>query len=207
MSPMAVVRCVSAGTSDAGSRWECREKACERGSFTERIEQVPAGRRMTGRLRTACGQAVVDGGRTVVQAGRDLSPSWPVVMRATVAYAARVLPRQPPVTGERVPDRLRGSPAPEQQLTTQQPRSAVKLTHPVCSAATPRPRRKQARSGPAGRRKRHLLPSPAGEGARLCPERRATAVRKAVVAVERQSTTSSRAGRRTMTRPGAGSRW
>ncbi|MEV7981817.1 hypothetical protein, partial [Streptomyces sp. NPDC086519] len=31
---------------------------------------------------------------------------------------------------ERVPDRLRGPPDPEQQLTTQQPRSAVKLTHP-----------------------------------------------------------------------------
>ncbi|WP_405512335.1 helix-turn-helix domain-containing protein [Streptomyces canus] len=30
---------------------------------------------------------------------------------------------------ERVPDRLRGAPDPEQQLTTQQPRSAVKLTH------------------------------------------------------------------------------
>jgi len=33
-------------------------------------------------------------------------------------------------TPERVPDRLRGPPDPEQQLTTQQPRSAVKLTHP-----------------------------------------------------------------------------
>ncbi|MFF9410749.1 hypothetical protein ACF1B0_35270, partial [Streptomyces anandii] len=32
---------------------------------------------------------------------------------------------------ERVPDRLRGPPDPEQQLTPQQPRSAVKLTHPV----------------------------------------------------------------------------
>ncbi|MFD9515499.1 hypothetical protein, partial [Streptomyces mirabilis] len=30
---------------------------------------------------------------------------------------------------QRLPDRLRGPPDPEQQLTTQQPRSAVKLTH------------------------------------------------------------------------------
>ncbi|MER6421108.1 polymorphic toxin type 28 domain-containing protein [Streptomyces sp. NPDC001137] len=37
-------------------------------------------------------------------------------------------------TPERVPDRLRGPPHPEQQLTTQQPRSAVKLTHPAIDA-------------------------------------------------------------------------
>ncbi|MGP4091854.1 hypothetical protein, partial [Streptomyces sp. KR55] len=35
---------------------------------------------------------------------------------------------------QRLPDRLRGPPDPEQQLTTQQPRSAVKLTHPVVAA-------------------------------------------------------------------------
>lgn len=35
---------------------------------------------------------------------------------------------------ERVPDCFRGPPDPEQQLTTQQPRSAVKLTHPFADA-------------------------------------------------------------------------
>jgi hypothetical protein len=34
------------------------------------------------------------------------------------------------LTPQRVPDCLRGPPGPEQQLTTQQPRSAVRLTHP-----------------------------------------------------------------------------
>jgi transposase len=75
-------------------RWQCRETACERGSFTEQIAQIPARMRLTERLRTACGQAVVDGGRTVVQAGRDLGPTWPVVMRATRAFAERVLPEE-----------------------------------------------------------------------------------------------------------------
>jgi transposase len=79
-------------------RWVCRETACERGSFTEQIAQIPARMRLTERLRTACGQAVVDGGRTVVQAGRDLGPAWPIVMRATRSYADRVLPADPPVT-------------------------------------------------------------------------------------------------------------
>ena len=79
-------------------RWQCREDACERGSFTEQIPQIPARMRLTERLRTACGQAVADGGRTVVQTGRDLGPSWPVVMRATRTYAERHLPAAPPAT-------------------------------------------------------------------------------------------------------------
>jgi transposase len=79
-------------------RWQCRERQCERGSFTERIAQIPARMRLTERLRTACGQAVVDGGRTVLQAGRDLGPTWPVVMRATRTYADQVLPDAPPAT-------------------------------------------------------------------------------------------------------------
>jgi transposase len=79
-------------------RWQCREDACERGSFTEQIPQIPARMRLTERLRTACGQAVADGGRTVVQTGRDLGPSWPVVMRATRTYAERHLPAALPAT-------------------------------------------------------------------------------------------------------------
>ncbi|GES06118.1 hypothetical protein Acor_81870 [Acrocarpospora corrugata] len=54
--------------------------------------QVGAGMRTTGRLRRACGRAVVDGGRTVMQAARDHRPSWPVAMREMRAYAAQVVP-------------------------------------------------------------------------------------------------------------------
>ncbi|WP_326701797.1 ISL3 family transposase [Streptomyces sp. NBC_01754] len=96
-------RDLSRGGSAVRIRWHkrrrpCRETACERASFTEQIAQTPARMHITERLRTACGQAVVDGGRTVVQTGRDLGPTWPVVMRATRAFAKQVLPETPPAT-------------------------------------------------------------------------------------------------------------
>jgi transposase len=91
------------GGSPVRVRWTkrrrvCLEVRCKRGSFTEQVRQVPARMRLTERLREACGQAVVDGGRTVVQAGRELGTSWPVVMQATREYAEQVLPATPPVT-------------------------------------------------------------------------------------------------------------
>lgn len=63
-------------------RWWCRETACPRRSFTERIEQMPAGARITGLLRAASGRRVRDAGSTVIQAARDLHLSWSTVMNA-----------------------------------------------------------------------------------------------------------------------------
>jgi transposase len=80
------------------ARWYCTEPACERASFTEAIRAVPARMRTTTALRRAAGAAVCDGGRTVVQAGRDLGLSWPIVQHCFEDYAAEVLPEQPPVT-------------------------------------------------------------------------------------------------------------
>jgi transposase len=79
-------------------RWHCTEPACPRRSFTEQTRQVPAGARLTRALRTAAGRAVADGGRTVVQAGRDLGMSWPIVQAAFEDYAEYVLPDEPPTT-------------------------------------------------------------------------------------------------------------
>lgn len=76
-------------------RWACREPGCARMSFTEAIAEVPARMRTTGRLRGAAGRAVADGGRTVIQSGRDHGLSWPVVHREFQAYAQRVLPAEP----------------------------------------------------------------------------------------------------------------
>src|SRR3984893_1527321 len=48
------------------TRWRCGEAYCEKASFTEAIEQVPARARTTARLRTAIGAAIGDaapGGR------------------------------------------------------------------------------------------------------------------------------------------------
>ncbi|WP_406224578.1 hypothetical protein [Streptomyces canus] len=63
-------------------RWWCREPKCPRKSFTESIPQIPAGARVTARLR--------DAGSTVIQAARDLHLSWPTVMGAFRTSAREV---------------------------------------------------------------------------------------------------------------------
>jgi hypothetical protein len=63
-------------------RWYCTEPACPRKSFTEQVRQVPAGARITQRLREAAGHRVRDAGPTVVRAARDLPLSWPTVIDA-----------------------------------------------------------------------------------------------------------------------------
>lgn len=92
-------------------RWRCAQPDCPRSSFTESVPQIPPGRRVTGRLREAAGAAVVDGGRTVTQAGRDLGLSWPVAQTAVTEYAQTVLTRQPePVTALGIDETRRGAP-------------------------------------------------------------------------------------------------
>jgi transposase len=76
-------------------RWRCDVQECARRSFTEVVAQVPARSRLTVRLRAAAGAAVADGGRTVVQSGRDHDLSWPVVAAAFTVHAVAVLPVQP----------------------------------------------------------------------------------------------------------------
>ncbi|MFD4144569.1 ISL3 family transposase [Streptomyces sp. NPDC058572] len=71
-------------------RWWCGEALCPRKSFTEQIEEIPAGARLTGRLRAWGGRRVRDAGSTVVQAARDLGLSWPVVMDAFRVAAREV---------------------------------------------------------------------------------------------------------------------
>jgi transposase len=66
---------------------------------------------LTGRLRTAAGAAVADGGRTVVQSARDHDVSWPVVAAAFTAYASEALPVEPdPVTVLGIDEIRRGRP-------------------------------------------------------------------------------------------------
>ncbi|MFF3460690.1 ISL3 family transposase, partial [Streptomyces sp. NPDC002730] len=71
-------------------RWWCGEPACLRKSFTEQIPRIPAGARLTARLRAAAGCRVRDAGSTIVQAARDPGLSWPVVMDAFRTAAAAV---------------------------------------------------------------------------------------------------------------------
>lgn len=102
------------------ARWHCTEVACARGSFTEAIPQVPARMRTTTALRRAAGAAVCDGGRTVVQAGRDLSLSWPIVQRCFEDHAATGLPETPPATPAiGIDETRRGKPVWKQNPATQ----------------------------------------------------------------------------------------
>ncbi|MFG3408493.1 ISL3 family transposase [Streptomyces sp. NPDC048142] len=72
-------------------RWWCREPKCPRKSFTESVAQIPAGARITARLRQAAGRRVRDAGSTVIQAARDMHLSWPTVMGAFRTSAREVV--------------------------------------------------------------------------------------------------------------------
>jgi transposase len=92
-------------------RWHCDDPGCSRASFTEAVPAIPPRKRLTGRLRAAAGAAVADGGRTVVQSGRDHGMSWPIVAAAFTDHAAAVLPQQPdPVTVLGIDEIRRGRP-------------------------------------------------------------------------------------------------
>jgi transposase len=71
-------------------RWRCRVETCARGSFTERVGQVPPGMRTTTRLRTALAVAVEDG-RDQSEVAAAHGVSWPTVQRAVVAHGAAEL--------------------------------------------------------------------------------------------------------------------
>ena len=93
-------------------RWYCRAPWCGRKSFTESMPAVPAGARITTRLREHAGDLVVDGlCATVAAAGRMTGVSWPTAMDAVRAAAARVLDEAPgPVQVLGVDEVRRGRP-------------------------------------------------------------------------------------------------
>ncbi|MEH0420049.1 ISL3 family transposase [Streptomyces sp. B21-083] len=100
-------------------RWFCREPACPRKSFTEQIPQIPAGARLTGRLRSTAGRRIRDGGSTVIQAARDLRLSWPTVMDAFNAVAHEVVEAPLPEVGVLgIDETRRGRTRWEQDLVT-----------------------------------------------------------------------------------------
>ena len=93
-------------------RWYCRARWCGRKSFTESMPAVPAGARITTRLREHAGDLVVDGlCATVAAAGRMTGVSWPTAMDAVRAAAERVLDQAPgPVEVLGVDEVRRGRP-------------------------------------------------------------------------------------------------
>ncbi|HEY6425024.1 MAG TPA: ISL3 family transposase [Pseudonocardiaceae bacterium] len=79
-------------------RWRCVESTCARGSFTEAIEEVPAGWRTTGRLRRAIAAAVGDACRSVAEAAGSWGVSWPTA-HAAVREAAEAAAGEPEPIG------------------------------------------------------------------------------------------------------------
>jgi transposase len=92
------------------TRWRCREVACVRGTFTEQIGEVPAGRRSTGRLRRAIAAAIGDAARSVAEVADAFGVAWPTAHAAFVEHADAQLgePVPTPVLG--IDETRRGKP-------------------------------------------------------------------------------------------------
>ncbi|HSK54285.1 MAG TPA: ISL3 family transposase [Jiangellales bacterium] len=70
-------------------RWRCVHAGCARSSFTETVPAVPAGARLTTRLRAELGTAVAEQGRCVAEVAGHYRVSWATVH---AAFADRVDP-------------------------------------------------------------------------------------------------------------------
>jgi transposase len=92
------------------TRWRCRETTCARLSFTESIEQVPAGWRTTGRLRAAMGVAIGDAARSVSEVATAFALSWPTAHAAFVEHAEDLLADPAPTTVLGIDETRRGKP-------------------------------------------------------------------------------------------------
>jgi transposase len=89
-------------------QYACAETACERRAFTEQIAQLPAGARVTGRLRRHVADRVADG-LSVAAAGAGLL-GWPAAHAAFVAAADAALAEPEPVEVLGIDETRRGRP-------------------------------------------------------------------------------------------------
>jgi transposase len=92
------------------TRWRCKEPSCVRGSFTEAIDEIPAGRRTTGRLRRGIGAAVGDACRSVAEVAAAHGVSWPTAHAAFVEYAEALLVEPEPTAVLGIDETRRGKP-------------------------------------------------------------------------------------------------
>jgi len=89
-------------------QYACRERRCPRKAFTEQIPELPAGARLTGRLRRQVGAAVGDG-QAVSVAGAGLM-SWPISHAAFIVHAQELLAEPTAVTVLGIDETRRGRP-------------------------------------------------------------------------------------------------
>jgi transposase len=90
-------------------QYRCVEPWCARKAFTEQIDELPAGARITGRCRRAAATAI-GSGRSVSAVCAELPLSWPIAHAAYVAHADALLlePAPPRVLG--IDETRRGRP-------------------------------------------------------------------------------------------------
>jgi transposase len=92
-------------------RWKCDHPGCPRKTFTEAVPQVPARRRVTGRLREQAAAEVADRGIPAAEAARWAGVSWPVAHAAFADRADPVMAEPPrPVAHLGIDEHRRGRP-------------------------------------------------------------------------------------------------
>jgi len=89
-------------------QYACMENPCPRKAFTEQIPEVPAGARLTGRLRRHVGVRVAHGLPVSTACGGLMS--WPIGHAAWVGHAEAALPDPAPVTVLGIDETRRGRP-------------------------------------------------------------------------------------------------
>lgn len=94
-------------------QYACRESGCPRKAFTEQIAEIPAGSRVTGRLRRHLAERVAQG--LAVSLAADGLVSWPIAHAAFVAHADRVLREPEPTAVLGIDETRRGRPTWVQQ--------------------------------------------------------------------------------------------
>ena len=91
-------------------RLRCVEVSCPRKTFTETIEQIPLGARLTGRLRRAMAEAIGDANRSVSEVAEAHNVRWPTAHRAFVHVADAVLGEPGPTSVLGIDETRRGKP-------------------------------------------------------------------------------------------------
>ena len=90
------------------TQWTCRVRACSRTAFTDQVAELPAGARVTGRLRRHVAVRVAGGLRVSVAGGALLS--WPISHAAFVGHADALLAEPGPVVVLGIDETRRGRP-------------------------------------------------------------------------------------------------
>lgn len=91
-------------------QFRCVHGRCPRRSFTEQVEQVLAGARVTAWCGAIMAAKVGDDNRSVAEVAAKHHASWPTMHRAVVAYAYKVVTEPEPVVVLGIDETHRGKP-------------------------------------------------------------------------------------------------